>query len=135
MNLLRELAGRSEDERPDATSATGSKALKDGQRERRGFTGAGLGERQHVSSVQAEGDRSPLDGRGRHIAEGGDPGSDLWVELKRFKVQRKTSFREPRRAPNLLDSAVAVLRGRRALVRDPFATPERGAYTGLTFDA
>ena len=69
-DLQGELAGRCEDEGLRLLPAR-VEPLQDGQGERGGLAGAGLGEPHHVASVEQRGNGTRLDGRGGLVAEVG----------------------------------------------------------------
>ncbi len=52
VDLLRQLAGGRHDQRPDAAAGAAQQALEDGEDEAGGLAGAGLGEAQHVPSLE-----------------------------------------------------------------------------------
>ena len=93
VDLLRQLAGRRDDQcsdparRPGGRSRFGGKSLKYGQNEGGGLSGSGLRQTQNVAPFEGDGDSLFLD-RGRlDVACGLDAGKHTLVEVHLFEIQ------------------------------------------------
>ena len=110
VDLLGQLPGGRHDQGAQPAARAVQQTLEDGQDEGGGLAGAGLGQAQHVASLERGRQRALLDGGRVQVACRSDARLDAGIEVVRFESQRGSllAHHRPRGPQDRADVASAV---------------------------